>query len=429
MLFRSAYYNIYEQTRREHPALLFEICNDGGRMVDFGSAAHGDYFSITDTYDPLSNRRAFFDTSYTLPAAMLESYVEKWPVPRIENFLYMLRSGMMGWTSIMLDTTVWSTEQHDAARQAIALYKRELRPLIRDAHLYHVSARPDGVHWDGMEYCDPARGKGVLSAFRGSVPDESEHRFVLAGLDAHKHYLLHFQDGSAPDRQAMGSELMDQGLLVELRHPLSSELVFLAEAPGNNRPSGIRPLKRSLFAWSLFACGLFGGKGRNDLFQFREALFQSIHIFRFGCFGRLRRRLLSRFWRLDRRRIHRCASCGKTGILNEFKRIDCRRHGPIGILIDVKHGLHISERGVLAGASGSHDHLAQYVQRKLGIGRFRIFDNDLSQNEASDIFAGCRIDDADVVTLLQHLGDFFKIDVAAVCRIIKAPIFIFFDQY
>jgi alpha-galactosidase len=201
-------------------------------MVDFGSAAHGDYFSITDTYDPLSNRRAFFDTSYTLPAAMLESYVEKWPVPRIENFLYMLRSGMMGWTSIMLDTTVWSTEQHDAARQAIALYKRELRPLIRDAHLYHVSARPDGVHWDGMEYCDPARGKGVLSAFRGSVPDESEHRFVLAGLDAHKHYLLHFQDGSAPDRQAMGSELMDQKLLVELRHPLSSELVFLADAPG-----------------------------------------------------------------------------------------------------------------------------------------------------------------------------------------------------
>ena len=42
-------------------------------MVDFGSAAHGDYFSITDTYDPLSNRRAFYDTSHVLPAAMLES--------------------------------------------------------------------------------------------------------------------------------------------------------------------------------------------------------------------------------------------------------------------------------------------------------------------------------------------------------------------
>ena len=59
-----AYYDIYERLRREHPGLLLEICNDGGRMMDFGSASHGDYFSITDTYDPLSNRRAFFDTEY-----------------------------------------------------------------------------------------------------------------------------------------------------------------------------------------------------------------------------------------------------------------------------------------------------------------------------------------------------------------------------
>lgn len=224
-----AYYDIYEHTRKEHPGLLFEICNDGGRMVDFGSAAHGDYFSITDTYDPLSNRRAFYDTSYVLPAAMMESYVEKWPTPRPENFLYMLRSGMMGWLTLMLDTSVWTPEQHQAAKDAIALYKRELRPLIRDAHMYHVSERPDGVHWDGIQYWDPARGKGVVFAFRGSTPDEAEHRFVLAGLEAGKPYQLHFQDGSAPDRTVTGKELMQSGLLVRLPNPLSSELVFLSD--------------------------------------------------------------------------------------------------------------------------------------------------------------------------------------------------------
>ncbi len=222
-----AYYNIYERTRREHPGLLFEICNDGGRMVDFGSAAHGDYFSITDTYDPLSNRRAFYDTSYVLPSAMLESYIEKWPVSSMDNFLYMLRSGMMGWMSIMLDTTVWTPEQHEAARRSIALYKQKLRPLIRDARLYHVSTRPDGVHWDGMEYWDPVRAKGVLFAFRGSVPDEAEHRFVLAGLVPSRRYQLHFEDGTAPDSVATGAELMTQGLRVRLQNPLSSELVFL----------------------------------------------------------------------------------------------------------------------------------------------------------------------------------------------------------
>ena len=225
-----AYYSIYEKTRREHPGLLFEICNDGGRMVDFGSAAHGDYFSITDTYDPLSNRRAFFDTSHLLPAAMLESYVEKWPTPKIENFRYMLRSGMMGWMTIMLDTTQWTPEQHAAARAAIRLYKEQLRPLIRDAQLYHVSERPDGLRWDGVEYWDPAGARGVVFAFRGSVAGETEHRFALAGLDRWKRYKLHFEDGTSPDIVVAGADLMGAGLAVRLPEPNSSELVFLSEA-------------------------------------------------------------------------------------------------------------------------------------------------------------------------------------------------------
>jgi alpha-galactosidase len=224
-----AYYSIYSKLRKQHPGLLLEICNDGGRMVDFGSAAHGDYFSITDTYDPLSNRRAFYDASHVLPAAMLETYVEKWPTPRMESFLYMLRSGMMGWLTIMLDTTAWTPEQHEAAKAAFALYKTALRPLIRDADLYHVSDRPDGVHWDGLEYFDAATGHGVLYAFRGSTPVESAHTFPLKGLRAAVNYQLHFQDHPALDRNVAGRELLARGITVHLSSPLASELIFLEE--------------------------------------------------------------------------------------------------------------------------------------------------------------------------------------------------------
>ena len=222
-----AYYDIHSKLRQDHPGMLLEVCNDGGRMVDFGSAAHGDYFSITDTYDPLSNRRAFHDTSYVLPAAMLEAYVEKWPTPRIENFRYMLRSGMMGWLTIMLDTSAWTPEQHAVAKEEFQLYKSQLRPFIRDADLYHVSSRPDGVHWDGMEYFDSKRGQGVLYAFRGSTETEQSHSFVLAGVSADTSYKLHFQDGSSPDTTVKGAELLKKGLAVKLPVPNSSEIVFL----------------------------------------------------------------------------------------------------------------------------------------------------------------------------------------------------------
>jgi alpha-galactosidase len=225
-----AYYDIYSKLRKEHPGLLFEICADGGRMVDFGTAAHGDYFSITDSYDPLSNRRAFYDTSHVLPAAMLESYVEKWPTPRIENFRYMLRSGMMGWLTIMMDTTTWSTEQHAEAKKEIDLYKKDLRPLIRNADLYHISPRPDGVHWDGVEYWDATRESGVAYAFRGTGAEESTHSFVLKGLNPSARYAVSFHDHTSADRTLSGRALMEKGLKVHLPYENSSELVFITAA-------------------------------------------------------------------------------------------------------------------------------------------------------------------------------------------------------
>jgi alpha-galactosidase len=161
---------------------------------------------------------------------MLESYVEKWPVPHPENFLYMLRSGMMGWLTIMTDTTAWTPEQHKIAAEEFELYKQQLRPLIRDASLYHVSARPDGVHWDGIQYWDSSRGKGLVFTFRGTTPDEDHHSYILRGLDPARNYKLHFQDGSAPNATEKGSRLMEHGLEVHLANPLSSELVFVEDA-------------------------------------------------------------------------------------------------------------------------------------------------------------------------------------------------------
>lgn len=223
-----AYYALHQQLRTRHPALLLEVCNDGGRMIDFGSAAHGDYFSITDSYDPLSNRRAFFDASYVLPGAMLEAYVGRWPTPLIENFRYQLRSGMLGWFSLMLDSREWNSAQHAEARREFALYKSALRPLIRDADLYHVSARPDGIHWDGLEYFSTLRRRGVLFAFRGTA-EEPVHRFPLQGLDPNKRYRLRYQDGVGAGNALTGRELMHSGAEVTLPVPLSSELVFFEE--------------------------------------------------------------------------------------------------------------------------------------------------------------------------------------------------------
>ena len=225
-----AYYEIQAALKRNHPSLLREICNDGGRMVDFGSAAHGDYFSIVDSYDPVSNRQAFYDASHVFPPAMLEDYVKEWPTPRVENLRYMLRSAMMGWFTLMLDTTRWSAEQHAAAAADIALYKTRLRPLIRSADLYHIAPRADGKGWDGIEYFDTRRGSGALYAFHGTDAVQRTHAFALRGLSPQKTYRLHFQDASSADTSATGADLMRSGVTIELPMPDSSEIVLIEES-------------------------------------------------------------------------------------------------------------------------------------------------------------------------------------------------------
>jgi alpha-galactosidase len=235
-----AYYAVYEALRARHPQLLLEICNDGGRMVDFGSAAHGDYFSITDTYDPLSNRRAFFDASYVLPPAMLESYVAQGAAEHIENFRYQLRSGMLGWFSLMQDVGKWSEAQRADARVQFALYRDVLRPLIRSAELYHVSARPDGVGWDGIEYYARDTGAGVLYAFHGTSAADPEHRFRLLGLEPESSYKVRSHDGGIAASVLSGRQLMQRGLLVHLPLSESSDLIFL-EKIASRAPSPASP--------------------------------------------------------------------------------------------------------------------------------------------------------------------------------------------
>jgi hypothetical protein len=220
------YYRIYDTLRAENPALLFENCVNGGHMVDFGAARRAHYFSITDTYDPISNRRAFYDTSYALPPGACECYVANHPGKTLGNFVYMLRSGMMGWCTIMLNMSQWTPEQRTAGKRQFDLYKQKLRPLISNANLYHISERPDGQRWDGMQYADPKAGTGVLFAFRGKS-DEESHVFTLKGLDPAARYRLTFEDASSQPATFTGAELMQNGVTVKLAEKESSELVFI----------------------------------------------------------------------------------------------------------------------------------------------------------------------------------------------------------
>jgi hypothetical protein len=65
-----------------------------------------------------------------------------------------------------MDTTAWSDEHREAAKQQFAIYKDHLRGLIASADIYHVLPVPPQKGWDGIEYFDPDSGRGALLVFR-----------------------------------------------------------------------------------------------------------------------------------------------------------------------------------------------------------------------------------------------------------------------
>lgn len=221
------YYSVYDQLRQDRPRLLFENCVNGGRTVDFGIVRRTHYISITDSYDPLSNRRAFYDASFPLPPSMCECYIENQPGPSLATFRTMLRSGMMGWCTLMCDTGAWSPEQHRVARRQIEIYKHWIRPLINQGDLFHLSPRPDEARWDGMEYQDSKSGKGMVFAFRGTQAGETSHAFELKGLDRAATYEVWREDTAGTHGQITGTELLDEGLTVTVGAPGESELIYL----------------------------------------------------------------------------------------------------------------------------------------------------------------------------------------------------------
>jgi alpha-galactosidase len=217
-----AYYRLHEGLLRRRPDVLLENCMGGGNILDFGVLQRFHLFSLTDLYDPLSNRQAIYGATFPFPARYGEGYMKE--ADGVSPH-YQFRSFMMGYWSLSADTTKWSADKIEACRKDIAAYKR-IRPILRNGNVYHILPRPDGRHWDGLEFYDPASGRGVAFVFRPDSPD-SQQVIYLKGLEPNTRYRVSFED-TAEAFTRDGRALMNDGLGVTLAERFTSAVVYLS---------------------------------------------------------------------------------------------------------------------------------------------------------------------------------------------------------
>jgi hypothetical protein len=101
---------------------------------------------------------------------------------------------------------------------------------MREADVYHVADRPDGVHWDGIEYYSTAAAARRAVRVPRFVARSTHAPIPPARPEAWQPLPVSFQDQGTPaNRVLAGRLLMQEGVEVDLSLPLSSELIFLEE--------------------------------------------------------------------------------------------------------------------------------------------------------------------------------------------------------
>lgn len=234
------FYEMVDMLAKEIPGFQWENCSGGGRIKDYGAMRRAVKIFNSDTYSTLHVRQAFFDSSHAFHPMQLEGHlgsVDGRFRPRgVAGMRYAFRSMSMGSPEWFLDAPnggngnePWTQEEKDAVRACVQTYKTKIRPLVREADLYHILPRPDGRNRDGIEYYDPAAGAGVVYLFQPSAEAKPEP-IRFQGLDGKQRYRLNFEDGTNRPAVKTGAELLEQGLPVTLSGEEASELIFFEVA-------------------------------------------------------------------------------------------------------------------------------------------------------------------------------------------------------
>ena len=115
----------------------------------------------------------------------------------------------------------------------IRMYKQKIRHLAKNADLYHVLPRPDGVNWDGIQYIDDDSEneiKGALFVFKPSEQGGKTKTIKLRGLDPKQRYTLESEDNSAVKFNMTGRDLMNIGVTLTLNDAVDSDIIWIKHA-------------------------------------------------------------------------------------------------------------------------------------------------------------------------------------------------------
>ncbi len=236
------FYDIVDHLIEKIPGFRYESCSSGGSMKDYATMHRATIFNNDDSADFASLRTTFYDSSYCFPPAQLQ-----WPLdpcsfsPEHEKYYCGYGDRDFGFRSLISGPVMLASwggsrsfeEYHllDYYKEYLNLHNEKVKHLIRHANLYHTLPRPDGIHWDGIQYgmdhsVNGNKIHGAAFIFKPSDKDGDSKHIDIRGLCPDATYRAEFYERKAQSFIASGKDIMEKGITVRMEGVPASDIIF-----------------------------------------------------------------------------------------------------------------------------------------------------------------------------------------------------------
>lgn len=202
------------------PNVYWENCENGGNMMTFNMVKQYVTSITNDASGSLSARRAVYGATYPFPPRYAERYM-----PGDEGLShYVTHSYRFGgnW-ALMNRLAELPADQLGFLKQQIARYKAQRNEISRGKVFHHVA--PGTNRTDAIQSYDPDTDSSIAVITRAESAG-SQYTFRPKGLNPNERYTVYFEvDPSV--YSLPGTQLMTNGVRVQLRTPYSSEIVHI----------------------------------------------------------------------------------------------------------------------------------------------------------------------------------------------------------
>ncbi len=226
-------YAMFDRLRVQFPGVIFQNCAGGGGRLDWGILHRFDNTELSDWMREPRGVKILNGMTWVLPPEiLLRTFGTEVPDLAgdgdIDSQLRQVQMSLPIFRGIAPSLAELNPILREKIRAGVDLYKRELRPILRDSVVYHHTSQTPYFSqspWVVLEYASRDRKRGVATLFRTSTYEDPVYRFVPRGLDASETYKVTFENRSETV-ELSGAQLMEQGIPVRLEMAGTSEMLL-----------------------------------------------------------------------------------------------------------------------------------------------------------------------------------------------------------